>query len=92
MALYKKKCNITDQTRRKMLQTRRMNVLRRYAIIKELTNEHYEPENQNKCKRQALKRHINQVYPMSERAFYQIMSTDVEKEMKELNEQMKLDF
>lgn len=92
MALYKKKGNITDQTRCKMLQTRRINVLKRYAKIKELTNQYYEPENQNKCKIQAYRQHIYDLYPMSQRSFYQIMGTDVDKEMKELNKQMKLDF
>lgn len=75
-----------------MQLTRRLNTLKRYAFIKQLTNEYYEPENQSKCKRQALKRHVNPVYPISERAFYHIMGTDVDKEIKEINKQMEIEF
>ena len=92
MALFKKKNNITPKMRKKMLISRRLNILKRYAIIQEMTKEHYEEGNQRKCKRQAYRNHVNKLYPMSERAFYNVMSTNVEKEIENLENQTKIDF
>lgn len=72
-----------------MLTSRRLNVLKRYAIIQRMTKEHYEEGNQRKCKKQAYRNHVNKLYPMSERAFYEAMGTDVQKGIENLENQTK---
>lgn len=69
------------------------NVLKRIEIIQQIVNEKYEEGNQSKSKRQVWRHHINRMYPMSERTFYNYMGTDVKKEMKKAEHgQMKIEF
>lgn len=62
--------------------TRKLNQLKRYAIIQSKISELYEEGNQSKA--QAYRKFVSIHYPVSERTFWRIMGTNVEKEMQEL--------
>ena len=82
-----------QQSMSKRSESRRLNALKRYAKIKSLVAQHYEEGNQSKSKAQAFRRHINDIYPMGERTFWRIMGTDVDAEIKKMdNNQLHLDF
>lgn len=69
---------------RQRVFTRKLNQLKRFAIIQSKVAELYEEGNQSKSKAQAYRRFISIHYPVSERTFWRAMGTDVEKEMAEL--------
>lgn len=75
------------------MERKNINKLRLYQLVQEMVDKHYEPGNQSKSKAQAYRQHIIKVYPMSERTFWRIMGTDVEKEMKKAtHNQLVLEF
>ncbi|MBF0576617.1 hypothetical protein [Dysgonomonas sp. GY617] len=77
----------------KRQESRRVNALKRYAIIQSLVAERYEVGNQSKSKAQAYRQHINNLYPMGERTFWRIMGTNVQQEIEKVNHgQMSLNF
>lgn len=69
--------------------TRKLNQLKRYAIIQSKVSELYEEGNQSKSKAQAYRKFVCIHYPISERTFWRIMGTNVEKEMQELETKIK---
>lgn len=56
-----------------------INVINRIEKVKKIVEANYEPGNQSKCKLQALRKQVMEVYPMSERTFWRYMTTDVER-------------
>lgn len=53
------------------------NLLKRIENVQRIVEENYEPGNQSKCKLQAYRRNVMEIYPMSERTFWRYMNTDV---------------
>lgn len=75
------------------MEVKNVNVLKRYALVQEMVEQLYEPGNQSKSKAQAYRQHVTKIYPMSERTFWRIMGTDVDKEMrKATHNQLVLEF
>jgi len=64
------------------------NLLKRIEKVQKIVYEHYEPGNQSRCKLQVYRRHVMDVYPISERTFWRYMNVDVQS-MKEIKETMK---
>lgn len=72
--------------------SRRKNVLIRYRNIQSEVEKRYEEGNQSKSKAQAF-RQLKDIHGLSERTFWRMMGTDVNKEMEKLNfGQMSLQF
>ena len=77
------------------MSARKENLRKRIENVKRIVEENYEPGNQKKCKLQAYRFSVMQVYPMSERTFWRYMNADVdEKENKNEmdSRQLSLDF
>lgn len=60
------------------MTARKKNLLKRIENVQRIVEENYEPGNQSKCKLQAFRNHVLDIYPMSERTFWRYMNTDVE--------------
>ena len=69
-------------------------LLKRVRNVQQIVEENYEPGNQSKCKLQAYRKNVMNIYPMSERTFWRYMNTNVEKEEQQLDDpnQLKMDF
>jgi hypothetical protein len=65
-----------------VMTTRKENLLKRIENVKRIVEENYEAGNQKKCKLQAYRLKVKQVYPMSERTFWRYINTDVNEEKK----------
>lgn len=61
------------------MTARKENLLKRIENVQRIVEENYEPGNQSKCKLQAFRRHVVEIYPMSERTFWRYMNTDLSK-------------
>lgn len=61
------------------MTTRKENLLKRIENVQRIVEENYEPGNQSKCKLQAFRNHVLDVYPMSERTFWRYMGIDLSK-------------
>ncbi len=75
------------------MSKRKENLLKRIENVQRIVEENYEPGNQSKCKIQAFRNHVLDVYPMSERTFWRYMNTDLEaikKKPEEDKRQLKL--
>lgn len=82
---------ISAETIKKRALSRRSNMLKRYAIIQDLVAERYEEGNQSKSKAQAYRK-LKDTHGLSERTFWRMMGTNIEKETLELNKQMEIEF
>jgi hypothetical protein len=77
------------------MSTRKENLRKRIENVKRIVEDNYEPGNQKKCKLQAYRFSVMQVYPMSERTFWRYMNTDVDENVNKNemdNRQLSLDF
>jgi hypothetical protein len=77
------------------MTARKENLLKRIKNVQHIVEENYEPGNQSKCKLQAYRRSVAEIYPMSERTFWRYMSADVSSKKamgKDDSRQLKLDF
>ncbi|MFV0397351.1 MAG: hypothetical protein ACK5JU_04965 [Bacteroidales bacterium] len=76
------------------MDARKENLIKRIENVQRIVEENYEPGNQNKCKLQAFRRHVMDIYPMSERTFWRYVNADIDKETskKEDARQLKLEF
>lgn len=75
------------------MPTKKENLLKRVENVQRIVEENYEPGNQSKCKLQAFRKHVLDIYPMSERTFWRYMGIDLsKKKMKPQDDprQMKL--
>lgn len=64
------------------MNKRKENLLKRIEKVQRIVEANYEPGNQSKCKLQAFRNHVQEVYPMSERTFWRYMNTDLKKKEK----------
>jgi hypothetical protein len=77
------------------MTTRRGNLLKRIGNVQRIVEENYEPGNQSKCRLQAYRQNVMDIYPMSERTFWRYVKTDVSKKKqreKDDPRQLKLEF
>lgn len=78
------------------MTTRKENLLKRIENVQRIVEKNYEPGNQSKCKLQAYRQNVMDIYPMSERTFWRYMNTDVNPKKNKGQEddprQLKLDF
>ena len=77
------------------MSARKENLRKRIENVQRIVNENYEPGNQKKCKLQAYRFSVMQVYPMSERTFWRYMNAVVDEDVNKNemdNRQLSLDF
>ena len=59
------------------MSRKRTNLLKRIAQVQRIVRENYEPGNQSKCKLQAYRKYVMDIYPMSERTFWRYINADI---------------